>query len=154
MGVYQFHREQKLPATIDDVWEFISSPGNLKRITPDYMGFDIITSQTPEEMYPGMIIMYKVSPVFNQKMIWVSEITQMKEKEYFVDEQRKGPYKIWHHEHKISPIENGVLMTDLVTYQPPMGFIGNIANQLIIRKKLNEIFLHRKKVLEEIFGTY
>ena len=85
-------------------------------------------------------------------MTWVTEITHIKEKEYFVDEQRKGPYKMWHHEHKITPAENGVLMTDLVTYQPPMGFIGELANTFIIKKKLNEIFSHRKKVLEEIYG--
>ena len=154
MGVYQFHREQKLPATVKEVWEFISSPGNLKEITPDYMGFDIVTPQNPRDMHPGMIIIYKVSPLLNKKMKWVTEITQMKEKEYFVDEQRKGPYKMWHHEHKITPIENGVLMTDLVTYQPPMGLIGNLANRFVIRKKLDEIFSYRKKVLEEIFGKY
>ena len=154
MAVYQFHREQKLPANVDDVWKFISSPGNLKQITPDYMGFNIVTPQQPKDMYPGMIIIYKVSPLLNRNITWVTEITQMKEKEYFVDEQRKGPYKMWHHEHKITPIENGVLMTDLVTYRPPMGLIGNLANKFIIRKKLNEIFSHRKKVLEEIFGKY
>ena len=154
MGVYQFHREQKLPATVNEVWEFISSPGNLKEITPDYMGFDIVSPQKPEEMYPGMIIIYKVSPLLNKKMTWVTEITHIKEKEYFVDEQRKGPYKMWHHEHKITPIENGVLMSDLLTYQPPMGLIGNLANKFIIRKKLNEIFSHRKKALEKIFEKY
>ena len=154
MGVYQFHREQKLPATIDEVWAFISAPGNLKEITPDYMGFDIVSPQKPEEMYPGMIIIYEVSPLLKQKMTWVTEITHIKKKEYFVDEQRKGPYKMWHHEHKITPIKNGVLMTDLLTYQPPMGLIGTLANKFVIRKKLNEIFSHRKKVLEEIFGKY
>jgi len=154
MPVYQFYREQKIPCSIDEIWDFISSPKNLKRITPDYMGFDITTPHTYEKMHPGMIITYRVSPLLNIKTNWVTEITHVKEKVYFVDEQRAGPYKIWHHEHRIEPIEGGVLMTDLVTYQPPMGFLGSIANKLFIRKKIREIFDYRRRALEEIFGKY
>src|SRR5210317_357248 len=108
MGFYQLHTTQKIPATIEQVWNFISSPANLKKITPEYMGFDIVSKLSNEKMYPGMIISYKVSPVLKFKMTWVTEITQVKEKEYFVDEQRIGPYKIWHHEHKIKKIDGGV----------------------------------------------
>jgi ligand-binding SRPBCC domain-containing protein len=152
MAIYQIYREQIIPAEVEAVWEFISSPGNLKHITPVYMGFEITSEKLPEKMHPGMIIMYSVTPVFGIKMKWVTEITHVVDKEYFVDEQRVGPYKIWHHQHRIHPVDDGVLMTDLVTYKPPLGFIGALANQLLIDKKLNEIFEFRRKRLIQIFG--
>ena len=154
MGFYQLHKTQMVPATLNEVWDFISSPANLKKITPKYMGFDIISGFLSPKMYPGMIISYKVSPVFGIKMTWVTEITHMKEKEYFVDEQRIGPYAMWHHEHKIEAIEGGVLMTDIVSYQPPFGFLGSIANTVLIKKQLREIFDYRTQAMEKIFGKY
>lgn len=152
MGFYQLHKTQKVPATIEQVWDFISSPANLKKITPEYMGFNITSKLLSEKMYPGMIISYKVSPVLGIKMTWVTEITQVKEKEYFVDEQRVGPYTMWHHEHKIEPIEGGVLMTDIVSYKPPFGFLGSIANTILINKQLKEIFDFRTVAMEKMFG--
>lgn len=152
MGFYQLHKTQKVPATIEQVWDFISSPANLKKITPEYMGFNITSKLLSEKMYPGMIISYKVSPVLGIKMTWVTEITQVKEKEYFVDEQRVGPYSMWHHEHKIEPIEGGVLMTDIVSYKPPFGFLGSIANSILIKKQLKEIFDFRTDAMEKMFG--
>ena len=152
MGFYQLHETQKIPASIDDVWDFISSPANLKKITPDYMGFNITSKMLSEKMYPGMIISYKVSPVLGIKMTWVTEMTHVRDKEYFVDEQRIGPYSMWHHEHKIEAIEGGVLMTDIVSYKPPFGLLGSIANSLLIKKQLKEIFDFREKALIEIFG--
>lgn len=154
MAIYQFYKEQKIPTSIDQIWDFISAPKNLKRITPDYMGFDINSSHVGEKMYPGMMISYTVKLIFNLKMNWVTEITQVQEKAFFIDEQRVGPYKIWHHEHRISEIDGGVLMTDLITYKPPFGFIGKLANRLVIKEKLNEIFVYRENALIEIFGTY
>ncbi|MFK8039418.1 MAG: SRPBCC family protein [Crocinitomicaceae bacterium] len=155
MSYYQKRQTQKVNATIDEVWDFISSPANLKEITPSYMGFDIVTKDLPDKMYPGMIIGYKVSPVAGIKTTWVTEITQVVDKKYFVDEQRIGPYTIWHHQHFIEPLENGgVLMTDIVTYQPPFGFLGAIANSILIKKKLNEIFAFRTKAVEKRFGMY
>ena len=152
MGFFQLHKTQKIPATVDHVWDFISSPANLKIITPEYMRFNITSKLTNEKMYPGMIISYKVSPVLGIKMTWVTEITQVKEKEYFVDEQRVGPYSMWHHEHKIEPVEGGVLMTDIVSYKPPFGMLGSIANTLLIKKQLKEIFDFRTLAMEKIFG--
>lgn len=152
MGFYQLHKTQKIPATIDQIWEFISSPANLKKITPEYMGFNITSKLLSEKMYPGMIISYKVSPVLGIKMTWVTEITHVKEKEYFVDEQRVGPYSIWHHEHKIEPIEGGVLMTDIVSYKPPFGILGSFANSILIKKQLKEIFDFRVTAVEKMFG--
>lgn len=96
-----------------------------------------------------MIITYKVSPLLGIKLNWVTEITHVKDKQYFVDEQRIGPYAMWHHEHKIEPIEGGVLMTDIITYQPPMGFLGVIANSLFIKKQLQDIFDYRIMALEK-----
>ncbi len=152
MGFYQLHKTQKIPATIEQVWDFISSPDNLKKITPGYMGFNITSKLLSKKMYPGMIISYKVSPVLGLKMTWVTEITQVKEKEYFVDEQRVGPYAMWHHEHKIEPIEGGVLMTDIVSYQPPLGILGTIANTILIKKQLKKIFDFRTVAMERMFG--
>lgn len=153
MGFYQLHKTQKIPASINDVWEFISSPANLKKITPEYMGFNITSKITNEKMYPGMIISYKISPVLGIKTTWVTEITHVKEKEYFIDEQRVGPYSMWHHEHKIEAIEGGVLMTDIVSYKPPFGFLGSIANVLLIKKQLEGIFNYRTAAVEKIFGN-
>ena len=152
MGFYQLHTTQKIPATVEQVWDFISSPANLKKITPEYMGFNITSKLLSEKMYPGMIISYKVSPVLGIKMTWVTEITQVKEKEYFVDEQRVGPYAMWHHEHKIEPIEGGVLMTDIVSYKPPFGILGSIANTFLIKKQLKQIFDFRTVAVEKMFG--
>jgi len=101
-----------------------------------------------------MIITYKVSPLFGIKMIWMTEITQVKDYEYFVDEQRIGPYSLWHHQHKIETINGGVSMTDIVTYQPPFGFLGALANLLFIRKQLRKIFYYRKTALEKRFGKF
>lgn len=153
MAFYQLHTSQKIPATIQEVWDFISSPKNLKKITPPYMGFDITSKDLPEKMYPGMIISYKVSPVAGVKMNWVTEITHIKELEFFVDEQRAGPYSMWHHQHRIEPVEGGVLMTDIISYRPPFGFLGALANALFIRRQLKGIFDYRTKAVERIFGV-
>jgi ligand-binding SRPBCC domain-containing protein len=154
MAFYQLHTTQKLPATIQEVWDFISSPANLKEITPPHMGFIVTSNTGSQKMYPGMIITYKVSPLLGIKLDWMTEITHVRDFEYFVDEQRIGPYSIWHHQHKIEPIEDGVLMTDIVTYEPPFGILGAIANTLIIKSQLKQIFDYRTIALEKRFGTY
>jgi len=153
MGFYQFQKKQILPATIDEIWDFISSPRNLKEITPDYMGFDIISADLPEKMYPGMIISYKVKPLAGIPVTWVTEITEVSEKKFFVDQQRIGPYAFWHHQHFIEPQGNDVLMTDIVSYKPPMGFLGSIANSVIISRKIREIFGYRESVLRNRFPS-
>lgn len=152
MSFYQFKTEQVLNASMKEVWDFISSPRNLKEITPEYMGFDITSPLDSEKMYQGMIINYNVRPLLNLPTEWVTEITHVEEGAYFVDEQRVGPYKMWHHQHHISPVDEGVLMKDVVSYAPPLGFLGAIANQLVIRRKLKEIFDFRFQVLERRFN--
>ncbi len=144
--------KQSIPSDVDTVWNFISSPGNLKLITPPHMGFDIISELDSDKMYSGQIIAYNVSPIAGIKMKWVTEITHVKEKEYFVDEQRFGPYKLWHHKHFIKSIPGGVEMVDIIDYKVGYGFIGDIANALIVKKQLANIFDYRFKKVEEIFG--
>lgn len=153
MAFYQFQKEQFIKASIEDIWDFISSPQNLKRITPPSMGFDIRTPNLPKKVYEGMIISYRVRPLWGISTNWVTEITHIRDKSYFVDEQRVGPYKLWHHQHIIMPRKNGVLMKDIVSYQPPFGLLGNVANALLIKNKLNEIFDFRTKELEKIFPS-
>ncbi|MBC8147193.1 MAG: SRPBCC family protein [Bacteroidetes bacterium] len=154
MAFYQLNQTQKIPDSIVGVWDFISSPVNLQEITPSYMGFIITSKNANEKMYAGMIISYKVRPLAGINLNWVTEITQLKDKEYFVDEQRIGPYKMWHHQHRIEAIEGGVLMTDIVSYQPPMGILGALANALFIKQKLKSIFNYRTIALEKRFGKF
>lgn len=151
MAFYQFEREQFIKASLNEVWDFISSPENLSEITPESMGFEI-KGDYPGKMYEGMLIHYRVKPLLNIPTIWVSAISHIKDQEFFIDEQVLGPYKLWHHQHFIEPMDDGVLMRDIVSYQPPFGFLGRIANSLFIRKKLNDIFKFRKKALELRFG--
>ena len=153
MAFFQFHKEQFINASVEEVWDFISSPQNLKKITPKKMGFDILTLNLPDKIYEGMIICYRVRPLLNIPTNWVTEITHVRDKSYFVDEQRVGPYSLWHHQHIILPLKNGVLMKDIVSYRPPFGILGRIANSLFIQSKLNEIFDYRTKVLENIFPS-
>ena len=153
MKIYNLHKTQKLPISINEAWDFISNPINLKFITPNYMGFDIL-SGADKEMYPGQIIQYIVTPVLGIKTKWVTEITHVKDKEYFVDEQRFGPYALWHHKHFIKEIEGGVEMEDIIDYKLPMGWLGQSVHPIIVKPKLEEIFQYRQKKLIEIFGKY
>jgi ligand-binding SRPBCC domain-containing protein len=152
--LYRLKFHQNIPSDINTIWDFISTPKNLKLITPEHMGFNIISDLDSEEMYAGQIIAYRVSPFKGINTDWVTEITHVKPKEYFVDEQRFGPYNLWHHKHFIKPIKNGVEMTDIIDYKIPMGFLGDIMNALVVRKKLNQIFEYRFKKMEEYFGKY
>ena len=151
--IYQFKTKQLLKSDIVTVWDFVSSPKNLKKITPPYMGFDITSKDLPLKMYPGMIISYKVSPLFSIPTTWVTEITQVEKHKFFIDEQRVGPYTMWHHQHFLEETKDGILMTDIVTYKPPFGILGSIANSLFIKKKLKSIFDYRFVALEKIFNS-
>jgi ligand-binding SRPBCC domain-containing protein len=151
MGIYRIHEKQLIAATIEDGWDFISNPENLSKITPDNMGFKITTLDLPEKMYPGMMISYRVKPLLGIPVTWVTEITHVQEQQYFVDEQRVGPYALWHHEHFIESTKDGLMMTDIVTYKLPLGFLGRIAHALFVRKQLRRIFEYRRAVLEKRF---
>ena len=135
---------------LQTVWDFFSSPSNLKEITPDHMGFDVM-SELPDKMYEGMMIEYKVKPLLGIPMTWISEIKAVKELSFFVDEQRKGPYKIWHHEHHFIETEEGVEVIDIVSYELPLGVLGRMVHSLLVKRKLEQIFEHRFKVLNRLF---
>lgn len=148
--MYQLKRQQLVKTDMATCWDFFSSPGNLQKITPKYMGFDVLT-EVPEKMYEGLMIEYRVRPLLGIPMNWITEITHVKEHQFFVDEQRKGPYRIWHHEHHFETVENGVLMSDIVSYELTFGILGKIAHPILVQRKLNEIFDFRFEIVEEIF---
>lgn len=150
-GIYTLEVRQFLPIPLDKAWDFFSSPANLSKITPVHMGFRI-TSGTPATMYPGQIITYRVSPIPGIKTNWVTEITHVYEGSFFVDEQRFGPYRMWHHEHHFEPQDGGVLMTDRVSYKLPLGIIGRMVHFLFVRQQLEQIFAFREKYLDKLFG--
>ena len=153
MKIYRFVRTQKIPINIKEAWNFLSDPNNLKTITPSYMGFHIIENENTE-MYSGQIIKYTVSPILGIKINWVTEITHVKNLEYFVDEQRFGPYSFWHHKHFIKEIKGGVEMVDILDYALPFGILGRIFHPVIVRPKLDEIFNYRREKLIKIFGNF
>ena len=150
--MYQLKRTQFVKTDLETCWKFFSAPSNLQVITPDYMGFKVLT-QVPDEMYHGLMISYKVSPVLRIPMNWITEITYVQDKSYFVDEQRHGPYKIWHHEHHFKSVEGGVEMTDIVSYLIPFGFLGRFTHWLFIRKQLESIFDYRVRKVDELFPS-
>ena len=151
--VYSFKTVQKIPLSLDKAWNFFSNPANLANITPDGMGFKTISKFHSDTMYAGQVIEYKVSPVLGIPLYWMTEITHVDDKKYFVDEQRFGPYNMWHHQHHFKNIEGGVEMTDIVHYKLPLWLLGDIANTLFVKKQLNNIFDYRFKKVEELFGT-
>lgn len=153
MKLYQLHTFQRLPISLEKAWNFFSNPANLKLITPTYMGFDIIAGGD-RKMFAGQIIQYIVTPVGGIKTKWVTEITHVNEPEYFVDEQRFGPYALWHHKHFFREIEGGVEMEDVIDYKLPVGILGQMVHPLIVRPKLEEIFTFRRNKLQELFGTF
>ncbi|WP_459209164.1 SRPBCC family protein [Aquimarina rhabdastrellae] len=153
MKIYTLKASQKLPITIEHAWEFLSNPANLKTITPDFMGFEIL-SGADRKMYPGQIIQYLVAPIPGVKTKWVTEITHVKTPEYFVDEQRFGPYALWHHKHFLKEIEGGVLMEDIIDYKLPMGYISQLVHPIIVKPKLKKIFDYRREKLIELFGEF
>jgi ligand-binding SRPBCC domain-containing protein len=151
MKIYTLKKEQFLPISLDQAWDFFSSPINLKKITPEYMGFEITSDLGDGKMYPGQIITYIVTPVLGIPMSWATEITHVVDRQYFVDEQRFGPYSFWHHQHWFKSVEGGVMMTDIVNYGLPLGILGQVANTIFVRNKLQEIFDYREHVVKDIF---
>ncbi len=145
---------QKLPISLKDCWDFFSSPNNLKILTPEYLGFEIMNELGNRKMYAGQIIAHKVRPVLNIPLEWVTEITHVQHPHYFVDEQRFGPYKFWHHEHHFNAIPNGVEAVDIISYKMPYGFIGRAINHFKVKHDIDAIFSYRKAKLEKLFGTY
>ena len=151
MKLYQIHSKQYLPTSKEEAWKFLSDPRNLKVITPKHMGFEILTG-ADRKMFPGQMIQYVVKPFPFYATKWVTEITHVKEGQYFVDEQRFGPYSLWHHKHFLKEIPGGVEMEDIVDYKLRMGIFGNMAHPILVKKQLQRIFTYREAKLIELFG--
>jgi ligand-binding SRPBCC domain-containing protein len=142
---------QRLPISLPEAWSFFSDPRNLSRITPPSLGLEV-TSDLPGVMYPGMIITYRVRPIPWVSVGWVTEITHVREPVLFVDEQRFGPYRFWHHEHHFREVEGGVEMEDIVHYALPFGPIGRVFGGPLVRRRLEQIFSFRRGFLAREFG--
>lgn len=149
---HRLYREQQLNCDIETAWKFFSSANNLSKITPKEMNFVVLTKFENDEIYEGMIIDYFVSPLFGIKMKWQTEIIHVDFQKSFTDFQKKGPYKLWHHFHEFIENENGVLMKDTVDYELPLGFLGEIAQSLLVKKKVEGIFDYRYQILEKMFN--
>jgi ligand-binding SRPBCC domain-containing protein len=152
MPIHTLHRKQVLPITRATAWDFFSNPRNLARITPPSLDFQILTPDLPEKIRAGMMIQYRVRPLLRIPMTWLTEITQVQDGEYFVDEQRVGPYSIWHHEHEFREIDGGkVEIEDRVTYTLPFGWLSEPIHALIVRHQLAAIFDYRTVAVTELF---
>jgi ligand-binding SRPBCC domain-containing protein len=152
MKLYHLKKTQFLPITISEAWEFFSSPLNLAKVTPSHLRFKILYISGSGIMYAGQIIRYHVTILPGIKVHWVTEITHVNELHHFIDEQRFGPYALWHHQHHFKEVLGGIEMTDELNYALPLGWIGELANRIFVGGKVNSIFEHRYKVLEQYFS--
>lgn len=151
MSIYRLEHTQLIPAPLAEVWEFFSKPDNLAVITPPYMNFRTTSPPHDGDIYAGQVITYKVSPLLGIPLSWMTEITHVQALKMFVDEQRHGPYALWHHQHLFEEKGNEVLMQDIVHYKLPLGWMGNLANALFVKRQLDEIFNFRKDAVEKRF---
>lgn len=149
--IHYLHSEQVIPAPVEAVWEYFCDPKNLNEITPPDMNFEIVKGGEAA-MFEGQIIEYRVEFIRGVRSLWLTEIAHVREGEYFVDEQRVGPYRFWYHEHGFEKVGNGTKMTDRVTYAAPFGFLGDIVNTVWISRRLKTIFDFRKRKIAELFG--
>ncbi|MEL6637148.1 MAG: SRPBCC family protein [Bacteroidota bacterium] len=152
MKIYYKEWTQHLPISLDEAWAFFSRPENLNELTPKDMSFEILTDIKGKPMYQGMLIRYKIVPMLNIKMNWCTEITHIRDRQYFIDEQRFGPYALWHHEHHFQAVDGGTLMRDELHYAIPYGPIGQLANAIFVGNKVEEIFEFRNQAIEQLFG--
>jgi ligand-binding SRPBCC domain-containing protein len=151
MKIYTLQQTYLLPATPEQAWAFFSAPENLALITPEKMAFRIEYNSGTGNMYAGQLIRYTVSILPGIRANWLTEITHVREPHYFIDEQRVGPYALWHHQHHFKPVSGGVEMTDIVNYAIPFGIIGRLANRLFVERQLNAIFEYRSRAVARYF---
>ena len=152
--VYSLKTVQKIPVTLETAWDFFSKPDNLKDITPSNLGFNIISKHHGKSMYAGQIIEYTVKPILGIPLYWMTEITHVQDHQFFVDEQRFGPYTMWHHQHHFKKVDGGVEMTDIVHYKLPLWLLGDIANVILVKAQLRGIFGYRFTAVEAKFGKW
>lgn len=144
---------QEINASLSEAWDFFSSPDNLQKITPSHMEFRILSDIKGIKMFPGMIIEYIVKPLFGIPIKWVTEITHVENHKFFIDEQRFGPYKFWHHLHRFKIVDDKLIMEDILHYKLPFGFLGVLINRLFVRKQIEQIFSYRKIAVDKIFTS-
>jgi len=152
MSVHSLKSVQVIPAAAPAVWRFFSDPRNLLAITPPFLHLKMTNEMVDETVYAGQLITYHVRPLLGIPLTWVTQITQLVEEKFFVDEQLRGPYALWHHQHLFRPLNEGIEMTDIVHYALPFGPLSNLATRPV-RKKLREIFLYRQQRIAERFGS-
>ena len=149
--IHYLQQEQIIPAAVQKVWDYFCDPKNLNEITPADMNFEIVQGGNVK-MYEGQIIEYRVEFLRGVRSLWLTEIAHVRDGEYFVDEQRVGPYRFWYHEHMFEKVLNGTRMTDRVTYVIPFGMLGDLLNAVWISRRLNHIFDFRRQKIVELFG--
>ena len=141
-----------LPVGRNEVWDFFSKPSNLSKLTPGEMNLKV-SKDNDREVYEGMELQFEVSPIMGIHMKWISRITKVKKGEYFIDEQLKGPFAFWRHEHRFNAVDGGTEVVDILTYKMPMGKLGKLAYPLLVKGKIEDLFVYRKQELQEIFGV-
>jgi ligand-binding SRPBCC domain-containing protein len=144
---YRIRETQLLPVTLEQAWNYFSNPDNLQHITPPALGFRVTSEPHGHHIYPGQIIEYKIRPVLGIPLYWMTEITHVENQRFFVDEQRYGPYSLWHHQHHFRETEGGVEMTDIVHYRIPLGWLGDLANTVFVGRQLKELFRYRTEII-------
>lgn len=151
--IYSLQSRQLIPAGLNEVWDFFSNSHNLQKLTPPDLNMKVSNEVFGKGIYPGQVMMYRVKPLLGISLPWMTEITHVSEKQYFVDEQRKGPYKLWHHQHHFEETPKGVQMIDIVHYRLPAGFLGNLAHRMFVKTKLEKIFTYRHQQICALFGA-
>lgn len=148
----RLERTQWLPQPLDEVWAFFSVAENLNRMTPEFLKFEIV-SGADEPMFAGQIIEYRIEAIKGIKQRWITEITSCEPQRYFVDEQRIGPYRFWHHLHRFEVEGKGIRMLDRVHYQLPLGPLGAFAHAFFVKQRLKRIFDYRARFMEMEFDA-
>jgi ligand-binding SRPBCC domain-containing protein len=151
MKIYILQQTHLLPTSLHEAWAFFSSPENLALITPQEMAFSIEYNPGNGKMYAGQLIRYTIGIFPGIRTTWLTEITHVHEPDYFIDEQRFGPYTLWHHQHHFKAVAGGVEMTDIVNYAIPFGLLGRLANRLLVERRLNAIFEYRSRAVARYF---
>ena len=152
-GLYTLYAKQTVSKEIDLLWDFFKKPSNLNKLTPEDVHFKIKSGKS-DDFYQGKIISYKIQLLKMFALSWVTEISQVKEGSYFIDNQIFGPYKMWHHEHHFKSNDNGTTeIIDKVKYKVPFYILGRLMHKVFIRKKLLDIFMFRQKKINELFNN-
>jgi ligand-binding SRPBCC domain-containing protein len=151
MKIYCLKRRQLLPISLTEAWKFFSQPLNLPQITPPWLELKL-TCTVPEMMHAGMLITYRLKPLLGLPVTWISEITHAREPEFFVDEQRFGPYRFWHHQHLFKTVKDGTEISDIVHYAFGFGMLSPLLDRLFIQPRLKNIFEYRSDKLNQLFN--